>query len=322
MGKRAGIACNSDIYTHTKQPVHAHIAEMSNANPYGNNNPYAENYEMQEDLNNTPTGHTDGSDDFVAFMNVINSINANLSRYENIINRIDAQHKDLLTQVSEEQEMELRRSLDDYISQATDLQYQLKADIKDAQRDGLHDPNKQAQAENSRQKFLKLIQDYRIIDSNYKEESKEQAKRQYTIIQPEATEEEVEAAINDVNGQQIFSQALLNANRRGEAKTALAEVQTRHQELLKLEKTMAELTQLFNDMEELVIEQQENVDVIDKNVEDAQQDVEQGVGHTNKAVKSARKARKNKIRCMIICFIIFAIVVVVVVVPSVVETRK
>lgn len=198
----------------------------------------------------------------------------------------------------------------------------MKADIKDAQRDGLHDSNKQAQAENCRQKFLKLIQDYRIIDSNYKEESKEQAKRQYTIIQPEATDEEVEAAINDVNGQQIFSQALLNANRRGEAKTVLAEVQARHQELLKLEKTMAELTQLFNDMEELVIEQQENVDVIDKNVEDAQQDVEQGVGHTNKAVKSARKARKNKIRCLIICFIIFAIVVVVVVVPSVVETRK
>lgn len=201
---------------------------------------------MQEDLNNAPTGHSDGSDDFVAFMNKINSINANLSRYENIINQIDAQHKDLLTQVSEEQEMELRRSLDDYISQATDLQYQLKADIKDAQRDGLHDSNKQAQAENCRQKFLKLIQDYRIIDSNYKEESKEQAKRQYTIIQPEATDEEVEAAINDVNGQQIFSQALLNANRRGEAKTALAEVQARHQELLKLEKTMAELTQLFS----------------------------------------------------------------------------
>ena len=311
------------IHLHPKtDSTRTNIAEMSNANPYENNNPYAENYEMQEDLNNAPTGHSDGSDDFVAFMNKINSINANLSRYENIINRIDAQHKDLLTQVSEEQEMELRRSLDDYISQATDLQYQLKADIKDAQRDGLHDSNKQAQAENCRQKFLKLIQDYRIIDSNYKEESKEQAKRQYTIIQPEATDEEVEAAINDVNGQQIFSQALLNANRRGEAKTALAEVQARHQELLKLEKTMAELTQLFNDMEELVIEQQENVDVIDKNVEDAQQDVEQGVGHTNKAVKSARKARKNKIRCLIICFIIFAIVVVVVVVPSVVETRK
>lgn len=114
--------------------------------------------------------------------------------------------------------------------------------------------------------------------------------------------------------------ALLNANRRGEAKTALAEVQQRHQELLKLEKTMAELTQLFNDMEQLVIEQQENIEVIDKQVENAQQDVEQGVGHTNKAVKSARRARKNKIRCIIILALVLAIVVVVIVVPVVVKT--
>lgn len=301
-------------------------------NPYGNTNPYEEDqYEMNEDLNRAPvtvatnqdtsTSQQQDGTDFVSFMNKINNINNNLSNYESIINQIDNLHKQLLTEISEENEMNLRHSLDNFISQASDLQYTLKTDIKNAQRLALNDPNKHAQAENSRQKFLKLIQDYRIIDSNYKDENKEQAKRQYKIIQPDATDEEVEAAINDVGGQQIFSQALLNANRRGEAKTALAEVQARHQELLKLEKTMAELNQLFNDMEELVIEQQENIEVIDKNVEDAQQDVEQGVGHTNKAVKSAKRARRNKMRCYIICFLIFAVVVVVVVVPSVVKTR-
>lgn len=301
---------------------------MSYNNPYEEENPYAENYEINN-TNDTTTKHTNqistiqnNSNDFIQFMNNINSINENLNHYESIINNIDSLHKNLLTQVSEEKEIEIRHQLDNLISQASNLQYQLKADIKSAQQDGLHDANKQAQAENSRQKFLKLIQDYRIIDSNYKDENKEQAKRQYKIVQPEATEEEVEAAISDVGGQQIFSQALLNANRRGEAKTALAEVQARHQELLKLEKTMAELTQLFNDMEQLVIEQEENIEVIDKNVENAQQDIEQGVGHTNKAVKSAKRARRNKIRCYIILFIIFAIVVVVVVVPSVVVTRR
>lgn len=301
---------------------------MSYNNPYEEENPYAENYEINN-TNDTTTKHMNqistiqnNSNDFIQFMNNINSINENLNHYESIINNIDSLHKNLLTQVSEEKEIEIRHQLDNLISQASNLQYQLKTDIKSAQQDGLHDANKQAQAENSRQKFLKLIQDYRIIDSNYKDENKEQAKRQYKIVQPEATEEEVEAAISDVGGQQIFSQALLNANRRGEAKTALAEVQARHQELLKLEKTMAELTQLFNDMEQLVIEQEENIEVIDKNVENAQQDIEQGVGHTNKAVKSAKRARRNKIRCYIILFIIFAIVVVVVVVPSVVVTRR
>lgn len=282
------------------------------SNPY--TNPYEENHEMSQGTNKN-------GNDFVEFMNKINDINQGLDNYEDTINEIDSLHKRLLSEVNEEQENQLRNSLNNFVSQATDLQYQLKDKIKQAQTLGLHDSNKQAQAENSRQRFLKLIQDYRIIDSNYKEENKQQAVRQYKIIQPDATEEEVEAAITDVGGQQIFSQALLNANRRGEAKTALAEVQARHQELLQLEKTMAELTQLFNDMEQLVVEQQQNIDVIDQNIEDAQQDVEQGIGHTNKAVKSAKNARKNKYRCYFICFLIFAVVVVVVVVPSVVTTR-
>ena len=279
------------------------------------NNPYAEEshekYEMTEQ---------DGGD-FVEFMNQISRINQGLDRYEAIIDRVDRLHKELLTEVNEERVQEVRTALDNYVAQASDIQYQLKDDIKDAQRQGLRDTNKQAQAENSRQRFLKLIQDYRIIDADYKDENKEQAKRQYMVIQPEATEEEVEAAITDVGGQQIFSQALLNANRRGEAKTALAGVQARHQELMQLEKTMAELAQLFNDMEEMVVEQQENIEVIDKHVEEAQQDVEQGVGHTNKAVKSARAARRKKLWCWGIVFVIFVIIVVAVVVPSVVATR-
>lgn len=260
-------------------------------------------------------GHGSSKNDFVGFMNGINDINNGLSDYQQLINNIDVLQRRLLSEVNEEREQQARAELDQVTAEATNLQYHLKDQIKNAQQQAVGDSAKMAQAENSRQRFLKAIQDYRIVEVNYKEQNKEQAKRQYRIVQPEATDDEVEAAISDVGGQQIFSQALLNANRRGEAKTALAEVQQRHQELLKLEKTMAELTQLFNDMEQLVIEQQENIEVIDKQVENAQQDVEQGVGHTNKAVKSARRARRNKIRCLIILAIVIIIIVVAVAVP-------
>lgn len=323
---------NKTLY-HTRQSTVAMSYDNPTydaGNPYELSNPYEEESNDLSNHNNDDKNATyhnvdtsaNTSGDFVEFMTKINNINGNLQVYERNIDQIDRLQKQLLVEINDEDTAQIRHQLDTLAAETRSLQNQLKFDIKDAQRDGLRDTNKQTQAENSRQRFLKLIQDYRIIESNCKEENKQQAKRQYLVVQPEATEEEVENAINDANGQQIFSQALLNANRRGEAKTALAEVQQRHQELLQLEKSMAELNQLFNDMEELVIEQQENVDVIDKNVEDAQQDVEQGVGYTNKAVDSARRARRNKIRCYIIAFIAFAIVVVVVVVPSVVETRK
>lgn len=306
-----------------QNPYHEQDEEVSN--PYAGNPATVQQTTTTQTTTTTtrpaaPSGQQ--GDEFVGFMSNINEIHSNLETYQQIINNVDVLQKKLLTEINLEQETQLRAQLDQLSSNAQDLQYQLKNEIKEAQRQALHDSSMQAQAENTRQKFLKLIQDYRIIEANYKDQNKEQAIRQYKVIQPEATDDEVEQAISDVGGQQVFSQALMNANRRGEAKTVLAEVQQRHQELLKLEKTMAELTQLFNDMEQLVIEQQENIEVIDQNVDVAQKDVEQGIGHTEKAVVSAKRARRNKQICYIILFVAFAVVVVVVVVPSVVVTRR
>ena len=67
------------------------------------------------------------------------------------------------------------------------------------------------------------------------------------------------------------------------------------------------MTQLFHDMEELVIEQDQPIQQIEQQVHDAQHDIEQGVGHTQKAVVSAKKARRKKLWCF---FIILLIVVI------------
>ncbi|CCH60014.1 hypothetical protein TBLA_0C02020 [Henningerozyma blattae CBS 6284] len=316
-------AHNNHTNTVIQQPEHTYSPPSNNDinDAYKNNETYTSTLSYSKNPVTTTTNDRNDNDDFVDFMRQINDINSNLNDYETIINQIDNYHRSLLAEVNEDEQDQLRRDLDDLTSQATNLQYLLKDKIKNVQRLGLRDSSKEAQAEKSRQKFLKLIQDYRIIDSDYKDQNKEQAMRQYKIIQPDATDEEVEAAITDAGGQQIFSQALLNANRRGQAKSTLTEVQARHQELLQLEKTMAELTQLFNDMEQLVIEQQENIEAIDQHVENAQQDLEQGVGHTNKAVVSARKARKNKVRCYIIIAAIILVIIIASVVPSVVATQ-
>lgn len=74
---------------------------------------------------------------------------------------------------------------------------------------------------------------------------------------------------------------------------------------------MAELTQLFHDMEELVIEQDQPIQQIEEQVDTAQHDIEQGVGHTQKAVFSAKAMRKKKWWCFIICLIIVIILALV-----------
>ena len=110
-------------------------------------------------------------------------------------------------------------------------------------------------------------------------------------VNPNATQEEIRAVVNDENGGQIFQQAVrrmytlgttrltfwqLMNNRQGESRAAYREVQERHQDLQRIEQTIAELAQLFNDMAILVEEQGEQVKAIEATTQNVQVDTEAG----------------------------------------------
>ncbi|KAK6461544.1 t-SNARE [Scheffersomyces coipomensis] len=276
------------------------------SNPYQNNN----SYEMSNYNKNSS-----GSDDLSSFMNEIHDINSLLDQYSNLIGLIDRKQQNLINELNlNESDLEFStQQVDGLVSEADNLQANLKVRIKNVQTIAAkeHDRTKQEQAEVTRKRFLDLIQNYRLVESKHKEQSKSQSARQYKIIRPEASDQEIETVVESGNPQQYFQNALLQSNRRGESRVVLNEVQVRHQELLKLEKTMAELTQLFHDMEELVIEQDQQIQQIDETVQQAQHDVEGGLGHTEKAVKSAKAARRKRLWCFIICCIIVAILALV-----------
>ncbi|EER35145.1 protein SSO2 [Candida tropicalis MYA-3404] len=276
------------------------------SNPYQNANQYQNNsYELNDYSNKQYSSSNE--DDFVQFMNEIQDINSQLDNYSNIINLIDNKQRNFLhgLDLNDEDTEYDSKQIENLVNEAQSLQLDLKNRIKNVQTQAVHskDQTKVDQAETCRKRFLDLIQDYRLIEAKNKEQTKDQAARQYQIIKPDATEEEIKAVVED-GSQQYFQQALMQSNRRGEARSVLNEVQVRHRELLKLEKTMAELTQLFHDMEELVIEQDQPIQQIEEQVAAAQHDIEQGVGHTNKAVKSAKSARKKKLWCLGICLLI------------------
>ena len=67
-------------------------------------------------------------------------------------------------------------------------------------------------------------------------------------MRPDATPEEVKAVVDDDQGGQVFSQALMTSNRYGDARSAYRDVQERHRDIKNIEKTLTELAQLFNDV--------------------------------------------------------------------------
>jgi len=92
----------------------------------------------------------------------------------------------------------------------------------------------------------------------------------------------------------------MTGNRRGEARSALSAVQARHKEIQRIEQTIQELAELFQNMEQLVIEQEPMVEQIDQRGHEVQADVTKGHTELQTAVESARSARRKKWWCLLI----------------------
>jgi len=132
----------------------------------------------------------------------------------------------------------------------------------------------------------------------------------------------VRAVVEEDNGGQVFSQALMNSNRYGESRAAYREVQERHADIQKIERTLTELAQLFNDMSILVEQQDETINVIETTAATVEKDTEAGLGHTVAAVKSAAAARKKRWICFIITLVLLAIIAIVIAVVVTNNTKK
>lgn len=148
-------------------------------------------------------------------------------------------------------------------------------------------------------KFLDLMAEYQEVQNKYKNKYKEKITRQFKIANPDATPEEIDEAIETGNTQ-VFANQILD-KRHSQAKNALAYIENKHREILKLETSIKELHQLFVDMAILVEQQSEMLDQIEFNVNTS-------VAHTKKAteeLKSAKKYQKKsrKNMCILICVV-------------------
>ncbi|KAF4970513.1 hypothetical protein FSARC_2481 [Fusarium sarcochroum] len=158
------------------------------------------------------------------------------------------------------------------------------------------------------------ITQYQQVESQFRKRTQDQMARQYRIVRPDASEQEIQAAVEDTTGGQVFSQAMMQSDRQGRARAALSAVQDRHQALVKIEQQMVELAQLFQDMDTLVIQQEAAVTQIEQKGEEVVENLDKGNEEIGVAVNTARKTRKKKWICLGICVAIIIIIVIIVVI--------
>jgi len=157
-----------------------------------------------------------------------------------------------------------------------------------------------------RTKFVEALQNYQRVEQEGRAKQRERVARQFRIVKPDATPQEVDAVVQG-GGQQVFAQALTSSTRYAESRTAYREVQDRQQELRKMEQTLAELGQLFTDMATLVEQQDTVVTEVENTAKDVEANTEHALQATKKAVIHAASYRKGRK----ICFLIFVIIIII-----------
>lgn len=284
------------------------------ANPYAQQDDRA--YEMSDVKDSTTelAPHTNG-DSMAAFYSEISSLQDSLRTFNDNVARIGDLHSRSLNNMDDSAAQRNASQLDELVQDTSALSASLKRRVKDLERQGGSGRDGQIRKQQTalvKSKFVEAIQHYQTVEQQYRTKYKQRMERQFKIVKPDATPEEVKAVVNDEQGGQIFSQALLSSNRYGESRAAYREVQERHEDIKRIEKTLGELAQLFNDMSVLVEQQDETINTIETQANNVVQDTEAGLGYTEKAVVSARAARKKRWICFIIILVILIIVGVVV----------
>ncbi|CCL99345.1 uncharacterized protein FIBRA_01363 [Fibroporia radiculosa] len=266
-------------------------------------------------------GTAPAMDSMSAFYSEISSIQDDLRTFNDNVASISDLHSRSLDNTDDAAAQRVAQQLDELIADTSALSNMLKRRIKALEKQpgsGRDGQIRKQQTGLVKQKFVEAIQNYQGVEQQYRTKYKQRLERQYKIVKPDATPEEVRAIVNDDQGGQIFSQALMNSNRYGEARSAYREVQERHEDIKRIEKTITELAQLFNDMSVMVEQQDEQINVIETTAGTVEKDTELGLQYTEKAVVSARAARKKRW----ICFIIFIIIIAIIAIVIAVEVTK
>jgi len=140
-------------------------------------------------------------------------------------------------------------------------------------------------------KFFDVARQYEEAQLRARNKEKEVLERRIKIVNPQATQEEVDQMIE--TGENAFETKLLDKKRHQEAKEMLEHVQTQREQLHQLEQSIVELHQLFLDMALLVDDQGEMINVIEANVNKTVAYVAEANAELKLALKYSNSARKK-----------------------------
>ncbi|KAK3828232.1 MAG: t-SNARE [Benniella sp.] len=290
-------------------------------NPSGQHQQFAQNQQkqyqqqQQRDQQQQPSRIEMGvvsSGNTTQFFGQVRSIEQDITNLKVAIGEVETMHSNLVNSVTPEKSTALNDATDGIARLSQTIKKNIKdmelANLRLGKSEDIH--IRQTQAGLLKKKFLDELRRYQVVESEARNAYKARIERQYRIARPEATQQEIEQAIESDN--QVFAQTILQSTRYGEANRVMVEVNTRHDEIKKIEATIVTLLRLFEEMEMLVTDQGAVLNTVEENIQHTETALEGGNQQVDNAIDTAKSARKKKWICFFLTIIILAIIVLIV----------
>ncbi|KAK3369487.1 syntaxin-like protein psy1 [Lasiosphaeria ovina] len=248
------------------------------------------------------------------FLNRVQHTRTEIRRLGDEVQQLAGLHQRALANADSSASSPERQQLD-YLAAATqqrsgevrELIRALRADAEHTQDAGAF-KIKRGQVESLGADFRTELRRQLDEENRYRDACRGQITRQFRIVNPDATDDEVRAAADrDWDNEGVF-QAALRTNRSAEATAVLGAVRARHTELVNIERTIRELMQLFQDLDTLVVQQSATIVQVAEQAHRANDDLEKGAEHVRGATGIVRHTRKLKWWCLLVVVLIILII--------------
>ncbi|KAL4919079.1 t-SNARE [Aspergillus aurantiobrunneus] len=277
-------------------------------NPYANNQGYGQNRYGNQDLEMNSIQQQPADPNYL--LSEIQKIKEGVATLRDLRgNRLRGTQAALLQSSSIAEDQTNRGALDDVERDIKTTYRKLTDDIgriKKTPGSG----NVQSQLEVQSRAIRTEFEEYQKSQMEFQRQLKEQVRRQYRMVHPELTDEEVDQGVGQVlaGNEQTFQVTGARNKRANDARDA---VKARSAQIQKITQDLLELQELIQQLAELVAQQEPAVQQIDRGAETVAQDLGNANTQLGQAVESARKARRWKWYALITVILIIIIIVAV-----------
>jgi len=265
---------------------------------------------------------SEGEEFMEGFFKRIKSIRDSIAKVEDLIEKYEHKNADLLVAVSKAQQKEINESITTISDEISTVSNRIRRDLKTMDDENKREEQmskmtslsadmriRKSQQATLARKFVQVMSHFSELQAANKQKQRDQLKRQCKIVDPNITDEAIDN-IAENGAENIFS-----GKRLAEAEAALSDIQDRHNEILKLEKSLTELHEMFLDLSIMIESQGEMIDRVEFSVDKAANYVQVARQNLSAAKKSQSGARKKQILIVICCLCIAGVIVAAVIGP-------